>query len=255
LLDRLRNAASISSGLPLLVVALLAALAGGVGMTQAAGGDRHLGHCRSVRHAVGHSKQLVVSWDGDIKTCDRATGRVRHVGTDYPFGPPARAISVVGYLVGFAVDVEGDGDMPNYTFIRIADLRHHKRLEDGPLQRWGLIMGLPSISPVKIGSLAIDAHRRVAWIQCPEPDDRATGSARPNCVHPGDSDTVQLLPSARAIAGSNAIVDPVEIATGTDIDPRSVRLTPTNVIWTQGGHRHSRALRALTRTSVAAPNG
>lgn len=230
----------VAVGLLVLTAVLLAASASA----------RPAGHCRPMRHVAGQSRPLVVSYvdlpgtdTWDIKTCDRRTGRTRNIGTDYPFGPPARAVSVVGHLVGFAADVEGDGDMPNYTLIRIADLRHQKRLEDGPLQRWGLIMGLPSIYPVKIGSLAIDAHRRVAWIQCPEPDDRATGSARPNCVHPGDTDSVELLPSVAAIQpGTRAIAAPIEIATGRDIDPRSVRLTATRVVWTQGGRRHSRRL-------------
>lgn len=246
-MDRHPNAARIGFGLQLLIIALLVAADGRVGMTQAASA-RPVDHCRSVSHVVGQSKQLVVSWnDGDIRTCDRKTGRTRHIGTDYPFGPPARSISVVGHLVGFAADVEGDGDMPNSTIIEIADLRHHKRLEDGPLQRWGLIMGLPSTYPVKIGSLTIDAHRRVAWIQCPEADTRATGSARPNCIRPGDRDSVQLLPSPAAIqSGSANIAAPVQLATGTDIDPRSVRLTPTRVVWVQGGRRHSRALPVLT---------
>jgi hypothetical protein len=233
---------------PLLVIAGMAALAGTAAGEVGSSALRAAPamHCRSLKHVVARSTRLAVAFDGDIKTCDRRTGHTRYVGTDYPFGPPARAISVVGHLVGFAADVEGDGDMPNHTVIRIADLRHHKRLADGFLQRWGLTMGLPYDYPVKIGSLAIDAHRRAAWIECPEADRRATGSARPNCIHPGDTDTVQLLPSPAAIKpGSANIAAPTQIATGTNIDPRYVRLTQTRVVWTQGNRTRSRRLPPL----------
>jgi hypothetical protein len=173
------------------------------------------------------------------------------VNIDPVFGPPARSIAVAGSLVGYAAEAEGDGYSPDVTIIRIADVRHRSVLDPTGEQRWGLSMLLPDGEPAKVGSLAIDRHRRAAWIQCPDDGNEELGDARPNCVHPGDNDTVRLLPSPYAKRpGTRGIADPVDIAIGRDIDPRSIRLTSTRVAWTQAGRTHTRRLPSLMAHQV-----
>lgn len=236
-----------------------------VALTVFGGGaqGRMVSGCSDVRHVVAQSRQVVAyvvrERDADasfVRACVRSSGRrIDPQQGEATFLPPARAVAVDGHLVGLAYQETGDGFMNNSTLIAISDLRHPGRpvkaltAGAGPWRfPWGLDLGLREY--VKVASLDIDRHRRVAWIQCQIRGGHKTidTDIRTDCLRAGSPATVMLLEGPGDIDPSSAaIADPTPLAMGPEIDPRSVRLTSRLVVWTQGGVSRSRRLPPVKR--------
>jgi hypothetical protein len=88
--------------------------------------------------------------------------------------------------------------------VRVVDLRRRKRRDAAPRQ-----------NPFKTFDLELKRNGSVAWIAGPRPGFAATG---PFQVFKTDASGRQLL-----------------LASGDDIDPRSLALSGSHVYWTQGG--------------------
>lgn len=86
---------------------------------------------------------------------------------------------------------------------------------------------------VKVGSVGVTPRGAVAWIECPESNPALTAaSPSPNCTVPGRSVNHVIV----AASGSA----PTEVASGSDADPVSLRVTDSGVVhWIQGGQRRS----------------
>ncbi len=170
--------------------------------------------------------------------CLRGTDRRTPLsGGDVTFGPPAKDVDVAGPLVAYAVNEIGDGPDPaisDSTAIRVADLRHRNESIYGRSE-----FQVDRIHLVKVGSVAVDRRRRLAWIECPdavqEGADPAT--ARPNCVHAGDS-----VNTVYVVAGRHARLAPVQLDAGEGVDPHSVAIRGGKVYWTRDGKRRHAAV-------------
>src|SRR5262249_9846588 len=112
----------------------------------------------------------------------------------WAFPPPAMALN--GPVLGLAhndctfVPDQDQGPFPCLTRVLVLDYATGQDVRyqpAGPLTRKGGLM-------VKVGSLRVSRDGAVAWITCPEHDeDGSLGQRSPNCVRPGDRDSVWTL--------------------------------------------------------------
>ncbi len=158
-------------------------------------------------------------------------------GNTNAFQPPA--ISLAGYLLGYAIDY-CDQDTCR-TAVVIEDLRAPKR---------GTLIFRPAgvnSRPVKVGSLRIDGAGHVAWIICPEPvyangaGGNIYGERKPDCLRPGAKDTVLT-----SIGGQTVVMNGMPtfvgghlsvLDRGRRIDPLSLKLRGEALSWISGHRR------------------
>jgi hypothetical protein len=166
----------------------------------------------------------------DLYACRRSTGETIPLGDassgDYPFLPPA--MDLTGPLLAWS-DEECDRDACESGAFAI-DMRH-------PSEARGFVNGTVA-SPkapllVKVGSLRVTGNGTLVWIACPERNrKKLRGSRAPNCVHPGDRDSVYMNPADKR---------PIKrLDRGKSIDPSSLRMSGHRVRWRHGDHwRHA----------------
>ena len=149
------------------------------------------------------------------------------IDTIFAFRGPS--LSLNGSYLGFAVD---DCDPNAVTCVtRVVRIDLTERYA-GPTGFPAQPIGKPY---VKVGSLRVGRHGGLIWIVCPERGDSLNllGKQTPNCVRPGDRDTVITLAAG---AKSEVILD-----SGRQIDPSSLRLSGTTAGWSHSGRtRHAR---------------
>ncbi len=210
----------------------------GCAAATARGGDKRPA-CRT-QHQVLASGHDVVAWSrrhyGEIELigCLRRTDR-RTILTsaDVVFGPPAKDVEVAGPLVAYAVNAIADAGLSDSTVLRVADLRHRNEAIYGRSE-----FEVDRGELVRVGSVAVDRRRRLAWIECPDADQQSEpATVQPNCVHAGDS-----MNTVYVVAGKHARLAPVQLDAGEGVDPRSVAIHGGKVYWTRDGKRRHAAV-------------
>ena len=153
------------------------------------------------------------------------------IATVFAFRGPSLALN--GSYVGFAVD---DCDYQKLTCVtQVAEVNLAERGGAGPTGFPAQPTGKPY---VKVGSLRVGRHGDLIWIACPERAQDVLnlfGKQTPNCVGPGDRDTVITLAAGTK---SEVILD-----SGRQIDPSSLRLSGTTASWSHSGRRRHARLR------------
>lgn len=171
--------------------------------------------------------------DGNIVACLEGTEVSRNLesprDTTYTFRPPA--LQLRGTMIGTATDF-CDQETGCETFVNVLDLS--KTFTDVPVAINGSV-GEPQ-RLVKVGSLRFRPNGSMAWIACTENDPQVFSASRqPNCVRPGKGRKWVM----RKRVGS----DKAEVLdTGSRIDPSSLRLSGSRLVWKEAGRRKSRQL-------------
>jgi hypothetical protein len=167
----------------------------------------------------------------DVFACLKATGEGNALGDarshDYPFLYPA--MNLAGPVIAYA-DEGCDREFCGTT-VTATDMRH-------PHDVHGVVngsLGAPRPNQlVKVGSLRVSRGGTLVWIACPERRlTKLTGSRKPNCVRPGDRDTVYLRIRGRPLK---------RLDHGRTIDPSSLRLRSGRASWLHGHHRRHAAV-------------
>lgn len=163
---------------------------------------------------------------------------------DYAYPPPAIALSKT--VIGYALDVCDDTVSFGYCHTRVLA----EDLAEIGYPTYGRIRFAPAAPPggtakrARVGSLVvrrIAGTAALAWITCPQRGDKSGdfenyGTPKPNCLRAGqDDDTVLRLESNKD--------DPEALASGRDIDPRSLRRKGDKIMWRQGDRWRRAALR------------
>lgn len=172
--------------------------------------------------------------DGDIEACLEGTQVHRvletQVDTTYTFRPPA--LQLRGPMIGTATDF-CDQETGCETLVTITDFS--KTLSE----RTDVInssAGKPR-RLVKVGSLRFRPNGSMAWIACTENDPEVFSASRqPNCVRPGPRGRKWVM--RKRVGASTAEV----LDTGDRIDPSSLRLSGSRLVWKEAGRRKSRRL-------------
>jgi hypothetical protein len=147
---------------------------------------------------------------------------------DLPFAPPALRIS--GTSVGWALNARYETTGPDgggrITLVRRA--RYFPRREGVHTRGWFSPTAIRAgYQPnVRVGSLVVRPSLSVAWIVCPP-----LHHGHETCREPGHRDTIYMAPH---ISSSR-----LKVATGSRIDPRSLRRHGDRIFWTEAGRRRS----------------
>jgi hypothetical protein len=163
----------------------------------------------------------------EVFACLKATGQGTPLGSaadaTYPFLPPA--IDLTGPVVGYGIQL-CDVDFCA-TGLYATDMRHPNDVRGSLNGSYGA-PGRHRL--VKVGSLRVARSGVLVWIACPEAARRKVrGERGPNCIRPGDRDSVYLRP----LAGK-----PFKLLDrGRTIDPSSLRLKAGRISWLHGHHR------------------
>jgi hypothetical protein len=151
------------------------------------------------------------------------------IDTVFAFRGPSLVLN--GTYLGFAVD-DCDYQKPTCE-TQVAQINLAERGGAGPTGFPAQPTGKPY---AKVGSLRVGRRGDLIWIVCPDRGQDPGflfGKQTPNCVRPGDRDTVITLAAGTK---SEVILD-----SGRRIDPSSLRLSGTVASWSHSGRRrHAR---------------
>ena len=165
--------------------------------------------------------------------CAFDTGRVIEVDdpfeASFAYRPPA--MDLAGRLLAYAID-SNSVDGPSNTSIIVRDLSQGPRYDDTVLDV-SARTSETQLAP-KIGSVVANPGGGVAWISCPQAP-RVDGTRGPTCLRPGHPDHVFKVDSGTKRRRL--------LASGSDIDPGSLRLRGSRLTWRQGGRTRSATLR------------
>ncbi len=223
------------------VITLAAALAATLPMGLAANvarGDSVPKGCRPAGSTTiaQNSQARVYKRGGDLDACFYAEPRrpftlASAVAEEHWY--PRPAIKLVGPVVAYAISGPIDPNEGNeITTIERTDLRDAGA--PGYVNYQSVVVpGTVSGGVPKIGSVVYRHDGAAAWIACPGRS-ASEGAFRPTCDRPGFPDRVFTL---RPKAKRGTVV-----ASGSRVDPHSLRLHGSSISWLQRGHRRSAAL-------------
>jgi hypothetical protein len=141
---------------------------------------------------------------------------------DLVFAFRGTALALAGHVAGYAAESCDVATGDCFSDVFAVDLAQpdftKQRLVGHRAARFG--QGV-----VKVGSLRVTRTGSLAWITCPErtPHGLLSAARKPNCVHPGDRDTVISLTIG---ASAVQILD-----AGKRIDPSSLQLRGSRLTW------------------------
>jgi hypothetical protein len=151
---------------------------------------------------------------------------------------PLPAISLVGPYVAYAVDTDGDPDMPGgrVTYVEVDDMRPQAPGQEVA----GLVVNAGASDVARVGALKASRHGAVIWIACPAPSDGPLASdPRGKCSRPGSYDRV-----FRAHLDQSGVAHVEQLDKGRTIDPHSLRRAHhSSVTWRHGKKKLTATLR------------
>jgi hypothetical protein len=178
-----------------------------------------------------------------IEACHYATGRATALDDgafSFAFRPPGMRLEGSRLAYGNQFDTDpNEGE--NQVWIDLIDLRRTNATGEAHLITARPAWYGEQDHVVKVGSIRFGRDGSLAWITCPASDAgfNAVGAdntdLRPNCVRPGDRDSV-------LVAGPRRKDRTRRVAHGRNIHPGSLRREGRRVTWLQGGSRRSARL-------------
>jgi hypothetical protein len=189
---------------------------------------------------VAADRSVVLFSDlGELYGCERSDGRESLLVTqdDGSYWFPRPSVALAGSIVALAVN---GGEPYLNSHVVVLNVAWH-----GPgADPWFRRIDLHNVDWVRFGSVRVNGHSGVAWIQCPPVGlgDQDRGemptSPRPNCVAPGRS-----VNSVYKVDSDGDPDTPVLLGRGRGIDPRSLALKAGRLSWTDRGQRRYSTLR------------
>ena len=168
---------------------------------------------------LSNSSAAIYRSSGFIAGC-AANGTRYNLGIpDFAYKPPIMALS------GEMTTIVGDSDEEGIQIQTLALRPGAERTEIGRPEE-------------RVGSIRVRPDGTVAWIACPlGPDadpDKIIISPKPDCVRPRRArNRVLLFRPAKGFRDERVR----QLTAASRIDPTSLRMSATTVLWTRSGHR------------------